>query len=462
MELPYDGAIDMWSMGVILVEMHTGLPLFGGRDEREQMRRFVALLGMPPRWMLSASKKVDTFFDVAPDGPAPPPPLPRAGSGSWAPGGGASAAASASAPSSAAAAAALKPAAAAARPPLAAVALGAGDFSVPATDPDGAHFDPLTFSGWDKPCAGGVGGLGAYVGEDGAPVSFATFVSLYTSVVAGGGAGADSPALHGIRVPSPDSAAWGSEDDGGDTPMAESLRAIALDDGGGGGGALSGSRRRRGAGGGSEGATPSSDAGAEAFAPLAVGGGGSGGNSAMGGAGASAAGSTPPVGGGGGGGGGGGAGGEGRRQRLRRRTETFLDEPPPPPPPLVYTLKAPDPPREEDGAAPPKAAPSLHRDLREVLGVYTGGPGGRRRGEKTGHSVNDYLQLVDLVQRMLDFDPKTRITPLEALNHPFLRSDIEDAEALAAAGGGGGGGGGGAPPAAAPAGAALGSPRAPP
>jgi dual specificity tyrosine-phosphorylation-regulated kinase 1 len=31
--LPYDLAIDMWSLGCILVEMHTGEPLFAGTDE---------------------------------------------------------------------------------------------------------------------------------------------------------------------------------------------------------------------------------------------------------------------------------------------------------------------------------------------------------------------------------------------------------------------------------------------
>ncbi len=104
----------------------------------------------------------------------------------------------------------------------------------------------------------------------------------------------------------------------------------------------------------------------------------------------------------------------------------------------------------------------MHRDLRDVLGAYTGGPGGRRRSEKTGHSVSNYLQLVDLVTRMLDMDPKTRITPLEALNHPFLRSDIEESEAAASAqaASGGGGGGSGAQPQAT--GSYLGSPRAPP
>ena len=31
--IPYDLSIDMWSLGCILVEMHTGEPLFSGKDE---------------------------------------------------------------------------------------------------------------------------------------------------------------------------------------------------------------------------------------------------------------------------------------------------------------------------------------------------------------------------------------------------------------------------------------------
>ena len=47
MGLPYSQAIDMWSLGCILVELHVGTPLFSGEDEHDQMIRFVSLLGMP-------------------------------------------------------------------------------------------------------------------------------------------------------------------------------------------------------------------------------------------------------------------------------------------------------------------------------------------------------------------------------------------------------------------------------
>lgn len=39
--LPYSVAIDMWSLGCILVEMHTGEPLFSGTDQVDQMQKIV-------------------------------------------------------------------------------------------------------------------------------------------------------------------------------------------------------------------------------------------------------------------------------------------------------------------------------------------------------------------------------------------------------------------------------------
>ena len=39
LELNYDCSVDMWSLGCILSEMHTGEPLFTGRNETEQVAR---------------------------------------------------------------------------------------------------------------------------------------------------------------------------------------------------------------------------------------------------------------------------------------------------------------------------------------------------------------------------------------------------------------------------------------
>ena len=53
--LPYNHKIDVWSLGCVLVEMHTGEPLFGGIDQEDQMCRIVDVLGMPPVAMIEAS-----------------------------------------------------------------------------------------------------------------------------------------------------------------------------------------------------------------------------------------------------------------------------------------------------------------------------------------------------------------------------------------------------------------------
>jgi dual specificity tyrosine-phosphorylation-regulated kinase 1 len=68
--LDYGVGIDMWSLGCILVEMHTGEPLFNGTDEADQIRRIVGLRGLPPAEMLSGSPKLKQFFDKS-DGDPP-------------------------------------------------------------------------------------------------------------------------------------------------------------------------------------------------------------------------------------------------------------------------------------------------------------------------------------------------------------------------------------------------------
>lgn len=65
------------------------------------------------------------------------------------------------------------------------------------------------------------------------------------------------------------------------------------------------------------------------------------------------------------------------------------------------------------------------RKLHDVIGAETGGPGGRRQGEP-GHTVADYLKFKDLILRMLDYDPKTRITPYYALQHNFFKKTTDE------------------------------------
>lgn len=44
--MPYDLAIDMWSLGCILVEMHTGEPLFSGANEVRKVSVYNNHIGM--------------------------------------------------------------------------------------------------------------------------------------------------------------------------------------------------------------------------------------------------------------------------------------------------------------------------------------------------------------------------------------------------------------------------------
>lgn len=100
--MPYDLAIDMWSLGCILVEMHTGEPLFSGANEVclysyafilcwvgnffsfkyvvtllidfphlkqvDQMNKIVEVLGIPPAHILDQAPKAKKFFEKLPDG----------------------------------------------------------------------------------------------------------------------------------------------------------------------------------------------------------------------------------------------------------------------------------------------------------------------------------------------------------------------------------------------------------
>ncbi|KAH8598311.1 kinase-like domain-containing protein [Bisporella sp. PMI_857] len=61
--LPYSSAIDMWSLGCIVVELFLGLPLFPGSSEYNQVSRIVEMLGNPPTWMLEMGKQSGEFFE---------------------------------------------------------------------------------------------------------------------------------------------------------------------------------------------------------------------------------------------------------------------------------------------------------------------------------------------------------------------------------------------------------------
>ena len=59
----YDQAIDMWSLGCILAELHSGYPLFPGENEQEQIACIIEILGVPPKHFLEKSSRIKLFFD---------------------------------------------------------------------------------------------------------------------------------------------------------------------------------------------------------------------------------------------------------------------------------------------------------------------------------------------------------------------------------------------------------------
>jgi len=62
--LPYDHAIDMWSMGCCLAELYTGKILFPGRTNNEMLRLFMELRGKFPKKLLrKAAFRVRHFDD---------------------------------------------------------------------------------------------------------------------------------------------------------------------------------------------------------------------------------------------------------------------------------------------------------------------------------------------------------------------------------------------------------------
>jgi len=65
---PYSCAIDMWSLGCILVEMHTGEPLFSGQDEADQIAKIYEVLGPPPAHMVQAGTKGLKHFRKSDEG----------------------------------------------------------------------------------------------------------------------------------------------------------------------------------------------------------------------------------------------------------------------------------------------------------------------------------------------------------------------------------------------------------
>ena len=57
------------------------------------------------------------------------------------------------------------------------------------------------------------------------------------------------------------------------------------------------------------------------------------------------------------------------------------------------------------------------KSLTEVIGAQR-----NRTSSESGNTPENYKMFVDLIHRMLAYDPEERITPEEALQHPFIVS----------------------------------------
>jgi dual specificity tyrosine-phosphorylation-regulated kinase 2/3/4 len=64
LKLPYSRAIDMWSLGCILVELFTGSPLFPAENEVQMLLRIQELLGPLPHKLIVSSPKKLQFFNA--------------------------------------------------------------------------------------------------------------------------------------------------------------------------------------------------------------------------------------------------------------------------------------------------------------------------------------------------------------------------------------------------------------
>ena len=62
--VPYDNAIDMWSIGCIAAELFVGLPIFPGVSEHAQLARIMDMFqDYPPLWMLTSGRATHKMFD---------------------------------------------------------------------------------------------------------------------------------------------------------------------------------------------------------------------------------------------------------------------------------------------------------------------------------------------------------------------------------------------------------------
>ena len=63
--VPYSMAIDVWSLGCVIVELYLGIPLFPGESETDQLLCIIELIGLPPSDLLEKAAKRSQFFEAS-------------------------------------------------------------------------------------------------------------------------------------------------------------------------------------------------------------------------------------------------------------------------------------------------------------------------------------------------------------------------------------------------------------
>lgn len=61
--MTYGMPIDMWSLGCILAELYTGVPIFPGENEQEQLACIMEVFGPPEKHLIEKSTRKKIFFD---------------------------------------------------------------------------------------------------------------------------------------------------------------------------------------------------------------------------------------------------------------------------------------------------------------------------------------------------------------------------------------------------------------
>lgn len=60
--IPYGTAIDIWSLGCIAAELATGIPIFKGNSDAEQLKKFVETIGSPPANVMASSTRKKQYI----------------------------------------------------------------------------------------------------------------------------------------------------------------------------------------------------------------------------------------------------------------------------------------------------------------------------------------------------------------------------------------------------------------